>query len=252
MRWELVNPEDIAQPADTRSRQDPSPSGSQKKPAQNPGGTPSNPHPADAAVEPLDTLKALIDTVISESSRAVAAEEACRSAEIENARLEAALAAERVARQRLEEEFNRYKRGDEDFGEADDEPSSDALGSRLLAERGRREMAETELRRLKVEAEARRQRMRDELERLRETGVDEESRQQVKAALERLMGERIDVSASDSEVDPPEGTRQAQSSWGAQPPRPGEEPPLPPGWRYASSPSPKPRSRWRRGSRSNL
>jgi hypothetical protein len=227
------------------------PASHDRKTFQDPADTPSNTHPASAAVESLDAVKALIDTVLTERSRAIAAEESHRRAEVEKVRLEAELKAEREARQRLEEELNRYKLGTEEGREAGDARSPGAASSVLMAERERRELAESELQRLIVEAKARRQRVRDELERLRETGVDDESRQRLRAGLERLMGESIDSAGSDSELQAPDEAGHDQSASGAQPPLPGEEPSLPPGWRYASSlPPSKPRSRWRRGSRS--
>jgi hypothetical protein len=210
---------------------------------------PSNTHPENAAVESLDTVKALIDTLLTERSRALTAEESYRSAEIRKVQLEAELNAEREARQRLEEELNRYKLGAGETREAGDERSSGAGSSVLMAERERRELAESELQSLIMEAKARRQRVRDELERLRESGVDEESRQRLRAGLERLMGESIESPGSDSEGGPADPTGGDQSMSEGQ--APGEEPPLPPGWRYASSlPPSKPRSRWRHGGQS--
>jgi hypothetical protein len=199
----------------------------------------------------LDTVKALIDTLLTERSRAMTAEESYRSAEIRKVQLEAELNAERQARQRLEEELNRYRLGAGEARDVSDDRSSGAASSVVMAERERRELAEGELQRLITEAKARRQRVRDELERLRQSGVDEESRERLRAGLERLMGESIESPRSDSEDKPADPTGQDESMSEGQPPLPGEEPPLPPGWRYASSlPPSKPRGRWRRGGQS--
>jgi hypothetical protein len=245
-----VTPQGFPERPDGQSKRDLDPPSDEKKTLQDAAVTPTNTHPASAAVESTDTVKALIDTVLTERSRAIAAEESYRRAEVEKVRLEAELKAEREARQRLEEELNRYKLGTEEGREAGDARSPGAVSSGLMAERERRELAESELQRLIVEAKARRQRVRDELERLRETGVDEESRERLRAGLERLMGESIESAGSDSELKAPDKAGHDQSASG-EPPLPGEEPPLPPGWRYASSlPPGKPRSRWRRGSRS--
>jgi hypothetical protein len=246
--FELVNRQDVPEPPDVQSLRDPDPPSDEVRTLQDAAAAPSNTHSASAAVESLDTVKALIDTVLNERSRAVAAEESHRRTEVERVRLEAELKAEREARKRLEEELKRYRL---DAGEAGDERSSGAVSGVLMEERERREQAESELQRLIVEAKARRQRVRDELEHLRETGVDDESRQRLRAGLERLMGESIESPGSDSGLRPPVEARLDESGSGAPPPPPGEEPPLPPGWRYASNLLPdKPRSRWWRGTRS--
>ncbi|MFN2489699.1 MAG: hypothetical protein ABR529_08190 [Actinomycetota bacterium] len=265
----------------------------------------SGPYGATTANELLHTLSALMDTLKSERQVYMSADEDRRRAEIDNARLQAQLEAEQELRRRAEEELarlradirERRRRTEAELeriasastSAREEARATAAVGRRpdaiaagltglvdlaagaqdaLVVEEDQRQRVEAELEQMRRADAARRDRVAEELERLKASGQGEAVRQRVKEELERLLGDPVGQTGagaapaaeepSPHHVPSPQHVapqhQVARSAGLPQEPRQSppaaQEAPLPPGWRYASElPPQRPRFRVRWGKR---